>query len=162
MSSNFLDLRKIKAISDYQFGFSITDILFKDEDIIRIEYSKNTDKIKYVYYNDHLMLSFRPTNGLFTLSLFAAQKIVLSTQKPLLRVIVLSEISEFIKKGRNVFCKHVVDIDPNLRPLDETIIVSENDELLAVGRLMIPVPYIKTFNTGVAIKVRKGIYKSKL
>ena len=162
MSSNFLDLRKIKAISDYQFGFSITDILFKDEDIIRIEYSKNTDKIKYVYYNDHLMLSFRPTNGLFTLSLFSAQKIVLSTQKPLLRVIVLSEISEFIKKGRNVFCKHVVDIDPNLRPLDETIIVSENDELLAVGRLMIPVPYIKTFNTGVAIKVRKGIYKSKL
>jgi len=162
MYSDFLDLRKVKAISDYQFGCSITDVLFENEGNIRIEYSKNTKKIKYVYDNEYLILSFKPTNGLFTLSLFAAQNIVAYTRKPLMRVIVLSEISEFIKKGRNVFCKHVVDIDSHLRPFDEVIIVNEKDELLAIGRLMIPVPYIKMFNTGIAIKVRKGIYKSKL
>ena len=162
MSSNSLDLRKIKAISDYQFGSSITDILFKNEEAIQIEYSKNTNKIKYIYDNGHLMLSFKPTNGFFTLSLFAAQKIIKHTQKPYLRAIVLSEISEFIKKGRNVFCKHVVDIDPHLRPLDEVIIVNQEGDLLAVGRLMIPAHYINPFDTGLAIKVRKGIYKSKL
>jgi predicted RNA-binding protein (TIGR00451 family) len=85
-----------------------------------------------------------------------------NTQKPLMRAVVLSEISEFIKKGRSVFCKHVIDVDTHLRALDEVIIVNEDDELLAVGRLMIPVPYIKAFNIGVAIKVRKGIFKSKL
>jgi predicted RNA-binding protein (TIGR00451 family) len=74
----------------------------------------------------------------------------------------MSEISEFIKKGRNVFCKHVIDIDNNLRPLDELIVVNEEDELLGIGRLMIPVAYVKVFNIGVAIKVRKGIFKSKI
>ena len=162
MSSNSLDLRKVKAISDYQFGSSITDILFENEEALRIEYSKNTNKIKYIYENEQLLLSFKPTNGFFTLSLFAAQKVIKHTQKPYLRVIVLTEISEFIKKGRNVFCKHVVDIDPRLRALDEVIIVNQEEELLAVGRLMIPAHYINTFDTGVAIKVRKGIYKSKL
>jgi len=41
----FLDLRKIKAISDFQFGNKITDILFKDEKDIKIEKSKNTGDI---------------------------------------------------------------------------------------------------------------------
>lgn len=162
MSSNSLDLRKVKAISDYQFRSSTTDILFKNEEFIWIKYSKNTNKIKYIFENEHLLLSFKPTNGLFTLSLFAAQKIVKHTEKPYMRAIVLDEISEFIKKGRNVFCKHVCDIDPNLRPLDEVVIVNQEEDLLAVGRLMIPVHYINTFDTGVAIKVRKGINKSKL
>ena len=162
MKCNLIDLRKVRAISDYQFRFSTTDILFKNEETIRIEYSKNTNKIKYVYDNENLMLSFKPTNGFFTLSAFAAQKVLNYTQKPYLRAIVLSEIAEFIKKGRNVFCKHVVDIDPFLRPLDEVIVVNQEDKLLAVGRLMIPAHYIKTFDTGIAIKVRKGIYKSKL
>ena len=162
MNSNLLDLRKVKAISDYQFGTYITDILFNNEDAVRIEYSKNTNKIKYIYDDEFLLLAFKPMNGFFTLSLFAAQKVVNHTHKPYLRAIVLNEISEFIKKGRNVFCKHIIDIDPHLRPLDEVIVVNEEDQLLAVGRLMIPVQYIKTFDTGLAIKVRKGIYKSKL
>jgi len=162
MSASFLDLRKIKAISDYQFNPIITDILFDIENNIKIEYSKNTNRIKYIYENDQLLLSFRPTNGFFTLSLFAAKKIIQNTNKPFLRVIVMSEISEFIKKGRNVFCKHVIDIDNNLRPLDELIVVNEEDELLGIGRLMIPVAYVKAFNIGVAIKVRKGIFKSKI
>jgi 7-cyano-7-deazaguanine tRNA-ribosyltransferase len=162
MYSHFLDLRKVKGISDYQFRMAITDILFEQEDAIKIEYSKKTKKIKYIYHNQDLLLSFRPTNGFFTLSLFAASKILVNTQKPLMRAVVLNEISEFIKKGRNVFCKHVIDIDANLRALDEVIIVNEEDELLAVGKLMIPVRYIKAFNSGVAIKVRKGIFKSKL
>jgi predicted RNA-binding protein (TIGR00451 family) len=162
MYSNFLDLRNIKGISDYQFGQLITDILFEDENSIRVEYSKNTNKIKYIYENEDLLLSFKPTNGFFTISLYAAHKIVSHTDIPLMRAVVLSEISEFIKKGRNLFCKHVIDIDPRLRALDEVIVVNEEDEVLAVGRLMIPIPYIKTFNTGVAIKVRKGTNKSKL
>jgi len=157
-----LDLRKIKSVSDYQFGPTVSDILFDNDKVIRIEYSKNTGRIKHIYYSDNLLLNFRPTNGLFTLSLFSAKKIIETIKKPKLRAVVLSEISEFIKKGRNVFCKHVVDIDDNLRPLDEVIVVNQEDELLAIGRLMIPIPYVRSFKTGIAINVRKGIHKSKL
>ncbi|TFG03135.1 MAG: pseudouridine synthase [Promethearchaeota archaeon] len=151
-----LGLRKIKGISDYQFGIDITDILFDESENIRIERSKNTKKIRYVYYNNNLMLALRPTNGLFTLSLFSAKKIIENTQAPRLRTIILTEVSDFIRKGRNVFCKHIVNIDNNLRTLDEVIVVNQNDELLGIGRLKIPIPYIKSFKTGVAVNIRKG------
>lgn len=155
-------LRKATAISDYQFGQSITDILFEDENEIRFEYSKNTDKIKHIYYKDKLMLNLRPTNGYFTLSLFSAEKIIKNIPSPKLRAIVMNEISDFIRIGRNVFCKHILDIDDNLRSYDEIIVVNQENEILAIGKLLIPVPYVRSFKTGVAIKVRKGIGKLKL
>lgn len=152
-----LGLRKIKGISDYQFGIDITDILFDESEKIRIERSKNTKKIRYIYYKNNLMLALRPTNGLFTLSLFSAKKIIENTQAPRLRAIILTEVSDFIRKGRNVFCKHIVNIDNNLRTLDEVIVVNQNDELLGIGRLKIPIPYIKIFKSGIAVNIRKGV-----
>ncbi len=157
-----LALRKVKAICDYQFGQAITDILFKDESEIRFIFSRNTGKIKHIYQDNKLLLNLRPTNGYFTLSLFSAEKIINNTPPPKLRAVVMSEISEFIKKGRNVFCKHVIDIDTTLRPNDEVIVVDQNNDLLAIGKLVIPVPYIRSFQTGIALKIRKGIGKSKL
>ena len=163
MDTKFLlDLRKIKAISDYQFSPLITDILFDNEANIKIEYSKNTKKIRHIYYQENLLLNLRPTNGFFTLSLFSAKKIIKSVPKPILRVIVQNEISEFIKKGRNVFCKHIIDIDDNLRALDEVIVVNQKDELLAIGKLVFPVPYLRSFKRGIAVNVRRGIDKSKI
>ncbi|MFX1280147.1 MAG: PUA domain-containing protein [Promethearchaeota archaeon] len=157
-----LGLRQVTAISDYQFGKDVTDILFDDLQNIHLERSRTTNKIRYIYHNDSLMLTLRPTNGFFTLSLYSANRIIKNCTIPKLRVIVLTEISEFIKKGRNVFCKHVVDVDQNLRPLDEVIVVDQNDKLLAVGRLMLPVSYVKSFSSGIAVNVRKGVYKSKI
>ncbi|MFX1588803.1 MAG: PUA domain-containing protein [Promethearchaeota archaeon] len=154
-------LRKVKAICDYQFGPLITDVLF-DNNNINIEFSKNTGRMRHIYYQENLLLNFRPTNGFFTLSLFSAKKIIKSVPKPILRVIVQNEISEFIKKGRNVFCKHIIDIDDNLRALDEVIVVNQKDELLAIGKLMFPVPYLRSFKRGIAVNVRRGINKSKI
>lgn len=157
-----ITLRKIKSICDYQFGPLITDVLFDNNNNIRIKFSKNTGRMRHIYYRENLLLNFRPTNGFFTLSLFSAKKIIKSVPKPILRVIVQNEISEFIKKGRNVFCKHIIDIDDNLRALDEVIIVNQKDELLAIGKLMFPVPYLRSFKRGIAVNVRRGIDKSKI
>ena len=159
---HILDLRKIKGISDYQFGQEVTDILFGNEENISIEYSRNTGKIKHVFYENNLMLNLRPTNGLFTISLFTANLINENLASPYLRAIVLDDISEFIKEGRNVFCKHVVEIDKNLRPQDEIIVTNQSAELLAIGKLVVPITYINSFKNGIAIKVRRGVNKSKL
>ncbi len=158
-TEQFLAIRKIKAISDYQFGPEITDVLFKDVENIRIKRSKNTDKIRYIYLDDELLLTLRPTNSFFTLTVLSARKIIQNIVPPKLRVIIQNDISEFIKKGRNVFCKHVIDIDENLRPMDEVIVVNQDGDLLAIGRVKIPISYIKTFKRGIAIDVRKGIKK---
>lgn len=153
-----LGLRQIKEISYYQFGQIITEALFQNESHITFKRSKRTNKVKYVYLDDELLMSLRPTNGLFTLGFLAATIIIKNTSKPIQRTIVMSDVSKFIKEGRNVFCKHVVDIDDNLRPMDEVIVVNEEDELLAIGKLRIPVHYVKTFKNGIAIKVRKGFH----
>ena len=152
-----LGLRRIKAISDFQFGPKITDILFEDIASIRIERSRNTNKIRFIYHEKDLILTLKPTNGFFTLTLHSARKILKRTIPPKLRAVVLTEISDFIKEGRNVFCKHVVDIDTNLRPMDEVIVVNQDDELLAIGRLKIPAHQVKHFKSGIAINIRKGI-----
>ncbi|TFG00425.1 MAG: pseudouridine synthase [Promethearchaeota archaeon] len=156
-TTRLLALRKLHAISDYQFGPVITKILFNNESEIEIIRSANTNKIKYIHLKDELLLSLKPTTGLFTLSFLAAKIIINETKCPKLRAVVLSEISKFIKKGRNVFCKHITDIDTDLRPMDEVIVVNQEDEILAIGRINIPIAYIKTFNRGEAINVRKGI-----
>ena len=161
-NSSYNIIRVIKAITDYQFGSAITNALFEEFPISDIEYSKNTGRIRHIYVNDELYLNYRPNIGLFSLSLIAARRILVKTDPPKLRVIVLNEISEYIKEGRNVFNKHVVDIDNNLRSLDEVIIVNQLDELLGIGRLKLPIPYVRSFNNGIAVIVRKGINKSKI
>ena len=157
-----LGLRQIKAISDYQFGKDITDILFNKIDDISWERSPRTNKIRYIYDNNNLLLTLRPTNGFFTLTIYSANKVIENIPVPKLRVIVLNDISEFIKKGRNVFCKHVVNNDGNLRPMDEVIVVNQNDELLGIGKIKIPVSYVEAFSSGIAVNIRIGIYKSKI
>jgi predicted RNA-binding protein (TIGR00451 family) len=155
-------IRQVKAISDYQFGKQVTDILFKNIQDIQLKRSRSTNKIRYVYHHDNLLLTLRPNNGFFTLSFYSANIIIKNCIPPKMRVIVLNDISEYIEKGRNVFCKHVVEVDEDLRPLDEVIVVNQNDKLLAIGRLKLPVSYVKSFTSGVAVIVRKGTYKSKI
>lgn len=155
-SKNLLTFRMLKGISDFQFGSKVTDILFEDKNNLMLEFSKNTDRIRYVYNHGDMLLSFRPNNGYLTLSFLAAKMILHKTAPPQLRAVVQNDISEFIRKGRNVFCKHIKQIDENLRPMDEVIIVNEDDSLLAIGRLKLPISYIKAFNYGIAIIVRKG------
>ncbi|MHA2181628.1 MAG: PUA domain-containing protein [Promethearchaeota archaeon] len=163
MDSTFLlGLRQAKAISDYQFGKDITNLLFEDIDRIRIQRSSATKKIRYIFLRDNLILTLRPTNGFLTLSIHSARIIMAKFRAPKLRVIVLNEISEFIKKGRNVFCKHVIDIDENLRPFDEVIVVNQDDDLLAIGRLKLSAISVKSFSSGIAVNVRKGVDKSKI
>jgi len=155
-NDRILAIRNLKGISDYQFGPEITDILFEDLDEIRVIRSKNTGKIRYIHLKDDLLLTLRPTNGLFTLGFLAAEMIIKRTNTPKLRAVILSEVSKFIRDGRNVFCKHIIDIDEDLRPNDEVIIVNQEQEILAIGRVKLPIPYIKNFNRGVGIDVRKG------
>ena len=61
MDRNFLlGIRQVKAISDYQFGRDITDILFEDVQEIHLQRSRSTNKIRYTFHSGNLMLTLRP------------------------------------------------------------------------------------------------------
>lgn len=155
-STDYLDLRKISAIADYQFGTDIKEIFFSDPDKITIERSRNTNKIRYVFFEGEHFLTLRPTNGFFSFSILAAQMIINNTKIPRLRAVVMTDISKYIKMGRNVFCKHVLELDEELRPMDEIVVVNEEDELLGIGKLKLPVDSVLSFTSGLAISIRKG------
>ncbi|MBN1330523.1 MAG: pseudouridine synthase [Candidatus Heimdallarchaeota archaeon] len=150
-------LRQLKSVAQYQFGNEFDNVLAPDT--ILVTFSKNTNKIREILLDDKRLATLRATDGLYSLGLEGARRIIHYTKSPKRRVIIQSDVSEFIANGRNVFAKHVVNVDPKILPEDEVVIVNEQDELLAVGRAQLSAEYMLAFQKGVAVKVRHGIKK---
>ena len=72
------------------------------------------------------------------------------------RIVVGEDSDPFVREGRNTFAKFVQRADPDIRPGDETLVVHENGDLLAVGRAELPGSGMGDFETGMAVKVRQG------
>jgi predicted RNA-binding protein (TIGR00451 family) len=149
------DLQKIRSIADYQFGRGVGNRLFPSE--VRIEYSKRTKKIRYIYLGEELLATLRPTTGLFILTIAGAKRIV-DEVKPLhLWVRIQDDVESFVARGRSVYAKHVVDADVEIRPQEEIIIVNGKNEVVATGRALLNGKEMKAFNRGVAVRVRRGV-----
>lgn len=95
--------------------------------------------------------------GLLVLSLEGAKRLHRKIKPPRLRVVVQSNVGEFIRAGKSVFCKHVRNMDKSLRPGDEVLIVDRSDHLLGYGRLVLPPDLALGLRRGVAAKVRGGL-----
>ena len=150
-----VDLRRISAVADMQFGKGASKALLNGN--VEIVKSKNTDKIRNVHADGRHILSMRAEDGMFTLKIDGAQLLQRFFKYPKLRVIVKEDAVPFIKEGKSVFAKFVVDCDPNLRPFDECLIVDEKDNLLAVGRILLNRDEMLSFEYGMAVKTREAI-----
>ncbi len=148
------ELRRIRMVTCYQFGtgaeraFPIT---------IRITRSPNTHRIRHIYKDGKLLATYRPKDGMLALSIPGGQVLRRILKPPRHRVTVVSGVEEFIRKGGNVFAKHVTKVDPKLRPAEEVLVVDEKDRLLAVGRSFFNAQEMLSFKIGLAVKVRHGV-----
>ncbi len=149
------DLRKIRSVADYQFGKGVGNKFFLDT--VRIVYSKNTGKIRYIYLGDDLLATLRPTTGLFVLTLAGAKRLVSEVNHLRLLVNIQDYAEPFVAKGRSAFAKHVTEADDEIRPNEEVIVVSQKNEVLAVGRALLSGTEMKAFSRGMAVRVRKGV-----
>jgi predicted RNA-binding protein (TIGR00451 family) len=141
-------------VADYQFGKGVGVKLFpKDVEII---HSKRTGRIRYVYLNGKRLATLRPTDGLFSLSIAGAKRIVENARSAKCFVTVRNDVSKFIAEGGDVFAVHVVKAYGEIRPKDDVIVVDENCKVLAVGRAVLSGEEMKAFKSGVAVKVRRG------
>jgi 7-cyano-7-deazaguanine tRNA-ribosyltransferase len=148
-----LDLLKICAISDMQFGKKASKALLSRK--IKIVKSKNTLKIRNIYSDGKHVLSMRASDGFFTLKIAGGQLLHKFFKYPSLRVVVEDDAVSFIKDGKSVFAKFVKDCDKDLRPYDECLVVDRRDNLLAVGRCLLNRDEMLSFNYGVAVKTRE-------
>ncbi|MCL2687549.1 MAG: tRNA guanosine(15) transglycosylase TgtA, partial [Methanobrevibacter sp.] len=151
------DNKKIEAIADYQFGNGIGKTLFEGD--ITFEKSKKTGKIRHVYSNGELVANMRAADTYFVLAKEGARRLHKVSVSPKNRIIVNKDSDPFAREGKSVFSKFVVDCDENIRSNDEVLIVNEEDELLAFGKSLLNHNEIMNFNTGQAIKTRKGMFK---
>ena len=151
------DLRKIKAIADYQFGVGAGEALFKGN--IKIEKSKKTGKIRHIYDKGVIVANMRASDSFLVLSKEGAKRLHNSMPYPENRVVVNEDSVPFARDGKSVFAKFVTDCDENIRSNDEVLIVSEDDELLAYGKALLCAHEMGDFNIGQAVKTRKGMKK---
>lgn len=149
------DIKKIKAIADYQFGLGAGKALFSGN--LEIIKSKNTGKIRNILNDGKHVASMRANDGFFTLKLNGARLLHSRFKSPLLRVIVNEDSAEFNRKGSNVFAKFVIEADENIRPYNDVLIVNEKDSLIAVGKALMNREEMLSFKKGVAVKVKEGI-----
>ncbi len=146
------DAEQVKAIARFQFGDEGAALLLEGE--MTVVKSKKTGKIRNVMVNGEHVLSLRAEDGLFTLKLAGAERLH-RAEYPRYRVVV-SDGDEFIRDGKNVFARFVADMDEDLRPTDECIVVNGKDEILGVGQVILNREEALSFDRGVAVKVRIG------
>lgn len=155
LSERFL-VELVKMRADYQFGPGAGEGLVSRG--IRVEVSKRTGKPRYVYDSDgRLLATIRWSDGFLALTLEGARLLKQHLKPPRLRVVIKNDVRDFVKEGRSVFAKHVIKVDPEIRCGDEVIVVDEEDNLLAVGRAVLSSYEMLAFNSGVAVKVRRGV-----
>ncbi len=150
-----MDLIKVSAVLDMQFGTGASKVLFSGD--LRFVKSKNTGKIRNVYCDGNHVLSMRAEDGLFTLKAHGAKLLHKSFKKPKLRVVIDEDAVPFVKECKSVFAKFVVECDPDLRPYDECLIVDKKDNLIAVGRTLLNSEEMTAFNHGAAVKTREAV-----
>ena len=149
------DVKKIKAIADYQFGIGAGEALFTGN--IKIEKSKKTGKIRHIYDGKTLIVNMRASDSFLVLSKEGARRLHAAMPGLKNRVVVNKDSEPFALDGKSVFCKFVVDCDDDIRSNDEVLIVNEEDKLLAYGKALLGACEIKELKTGQAIKTRKGM-----
>jgi uncharacterized protein with predicted RNA binding PUA domain len=150
-------LRRVRSTADYQFGIGVGVKLFPDN--VEITYSKRTGRIRYVNLNGERLATLRPTDGLLSLSIVAAEFIVRNAESARCFVTVREDVSKFVAEGGDVFAAHVLAVDEEIRSKDEVVVIDERREVLAVGRALLSSSEMKAFKTGVAVKVRHGKLK---
>jgi len=154
-------LKKARIIADYQFGSGTGEALFPEREEFEfiLTRSGRMSQIKDKY-NGRRIATLRSFDGLFTLGIEGAERLQRFLEYPRMRVVMNDTVSEYIRAGGTAFCKHVIDVDPEIRAYDEVIVVDERDNLLATGKAMLSPEEMRTFEHGVAVKVRYGVIKA--
>ncbi len=148
------ELRGLRRGADYQFGRGAGAALFPAASAVQVTHT-SSGRPRQVHADEGRIATYA-TDGRFVLGLAGGRRLQESFDAPAHRVVVGDESEPFVREGRNAFAKFVQAADPAIRPGDETLVVHESGDLLAVGRAELPGEGMADFETGMAVKVRQG------
>lgn len=148
-------LRKLIGIGNYQFGKRVGSILFDGK--VLVECSRRTGRIRHIYLRRTLIATLRPKDGFLALTPHGAKVILSRIKVPPNLVIVDESVADAIRLGGDVFAKHVVRADLDLRPGEEVIVTDSQGVLLGVGSAVLAGHEMTMFKRGVAVNLRRGV-----
>jgi len=140
----------VRQVIEYQFGRGASKF-FKP---LRIRKSPVTGMPRRVFVGGQFVGAIRPNDGFFITNMKGAELIKKATKRPKNRVVINDDAAPFVRDGKSVFVKFVVDCDPNLRPWQEIFVVDKKDRLIATGTALLNAREIKGFERHVAVRIR--------
>lgn len=147
---------RLRTVADYQFGPGAGSALFPEEDatVSRSSSGRVSQVATPAGQHDGSHVVSYGTDGRFTLGIAGGVRLHDAVGRP--SVTVGDESVPFVRDGKNAFAKFVTDVDEDVRPGDEVLVVHDGD-LLGVGRAELPAHAMRDFDTGVAVKMRDGM-----
>jgi 7-cyano-7-deazaguanine tRNA-ribosyltransferase len=144
--------RKLRALLIFQWGENAGKIA--DLEDLQIVLSKSTGKIRHCKSNDEILFTVVPTTGLLTPTYRGGQELIQVGVSDTYKVIIDSDVSEFVAAGKSALAKFVKKAAPSLKAGEEVLVLDEVQNLLGTGRAIISGHEMTTFNRGVAVQIR--------
>ena len=144
--SRFLVNRALAVIA-YVYGWGVASRLSSMN--IEVEYYDALRRIKHVYVDGKVAFSIRASDGLLIPTLYGAS-LIDSWIK------VNDETAQYVKQGRSVPVKGVIEVKNAVQNMDVAII-DEGGNVIGVGRLLIMPEEAKTVGRGFMIKTRHHV-----
>jgi len=149
-----IDMLRVEAVARMQFGPRAASALLDGEVTLR---KSHNGRIRNVLVDGDHVLSMRAHDGMYTLKVAGARRMLKAVKAPAHRVVADKDAAPFVKEGKNLFAKFVQECDGDLRPGDEAVVVDPDGNLLAVGRVILNKEEISSFKQGVAVKTREHV-----
>jgi len=140
-------------IADYQFGRGAGIALFPEGTTYSLS---KTRRLRYLYWDKERVATVRAMDNLLTLSMIGAERLHSLLPSPRFRVVASDDAAPFIAKGGNLFARHVLAVDPEIRAGEEVLIVDSQDRLLATGTAVLAPEEMLQIKRGLAVQVRKA------
>jgi conserved protein with predicted RNA binding PUA domain len=146
-------LKRARIIADYQFGRGAGEALFLDDTTYSLS---KTRRLRYLYSGKERIVTVRASDNLLTLSMMGARRLHARFERPNLRVVASEDAAPFVAKGGNLFAKHVLSVDEEIRAGEEVLVVDSLDQLLATGTAVLAPEEMMQIKRGIAVAARKA------
>ena len=146
-------LKRARMIADYQFARGAGEALFPEGTTYSLS---KTRRLRYLYWDKERVATVRAKDNLLTLSMIGAERLHRLLKSPRQRVTASDDAAAFIAKGGNLFARHVLAVDPEIRAGEEVLIVDPQDGLLATGTAILSPEEMLQIKRGLAVQTRKA------
>ncbi|MDE1819385.1 MAG: tRNA guanosine(15) transglycosylase TgtA [Euryarchaeota archaeon] len=143
--------RHVASILAYAWGWEAVEKLERAGPL-RARHSRSTGRLREIRRESDVLFIVG-NDGLPRPTFRGGLLLKESLPVPRARVVAHSDAVPFVREGRSLFSRHVVNADTEIVPFGPVLVVDAADELLAVGSALLAGGEMGRFRRGVAVRV---------